>query len=200
VGVVVGDGGDDACGSVGWGGDDAASGGVLFVDGHGVDGYPVDGGERVFGADGVEAFGETVGSAADVQASGKDAFGGYAALGALPHGLPDGEDAGSDFFFGGLVGWRGTELRAVDGEVGVIEESDFVGQHQFRDGQFVFRGDGEEVCRAAERVGDGAGGGEGFGGALCFGDDEAPAYGVENFFGELLAGIFEGGEAHSVGV
>ena len=55
VRVVVGDGGDDAGGSVGGGGDDAASGGVLFVDGHGVDGDPVDWGERVFGADGVEA-------------------------------------------------------------------------------------------------------------------------------------------------
>ena len=92
--VVVGDGGDDAGGSVGGGGDDAASGGVLFVDGHGVDGDPVDGGEGVFGADGVEAIGEAVGSAADVEASGEDAFGGDASLGALLHGLPDGEDAG----------------------------------------------------------------------------------------------------------
>ena len=45
--VVVGDGGDDSGGSVGGRGDDAASGGVLFVDGHGVDGDPVDGRERV---------------------------------------------------------------------------------------------------------------------------------------------------------
>src|SRR5438552_2953044 len=78
VGVVVGDGGDDAGGSVGGCGDDAASGGVLFVDGDGIDGDPVDGGEGVFGADGVEAFGEAVGSAADVEASGEDAFGGGA--------------------------------------------------------------------------------------------------------------------------
>ncbi len=102
MGVVVGDGGDDAGGSVGGGGDDSASGGVLFVDGHGVDGDPVDGGEWVFGADGVEALGEAVGAAADVEASGEDAFGGDAALGAVLHGLPEGEDAGVDFFFGRL--------------------------------------------------------------------------------------------------
>ena len=103
VGVVVGDGGDDAGGSVGGGGDDSASCGVLFVDGHGVDGDPVDGGERIFGADGVEAFGEAVGAAADVEAAGKDAFGGDAALGALLHDLPEGEDAGADLFFGRLM-------------------------------------------------------------------------------------------------
>ena len=44
--VVLGDGGDDAGGAVGGGGDDAATGGVLLVDGHGVDGDPVDGRER----------------------------------------------------------------------------------------------------------------------------------------------------------
>ena len=39
-----------------------------------------------------------------------------------------------------------------------------------------------------------------FGGALGFGDDEASADGVEDFFGEDCAGAVEGGEAHAVGV
>ena len=46
--IVVAEGGNDAGGSVGRSGDDSASCGVLFVDSHGVDGDPVDGGERIF--------------------------------------------------------------------------------------------------------------------------------------------------------
>ena len=61
-------------------------------------------------------------------------------------------------------------------------------------------GGGEEVRGAAERVRNFAGAGEGFGGAFGFGDDEATAYGVEDFFGELCAVVVEGGEAHAVGV
>ena len=53
-----------------------------------------------FGADGVEALGEAMGAAADVEAAGEDAFGGDAALGAGLHGLPEGEDAGVDLVFG----------------------------------------------------------------------------------------------------
>ena len=98
--VVVGDGGDDSGGSVGRGGDDSASGGVFFVDGHGVDGDPVERGEGVFGAFGLEAVREAWCSAADVEASGEDAFGGDASCGAGLHGLPEGEDAGFNLGFG----------------------------------------------------------------------------------------------------
>jgi len=76
AGVVeeeVGDGGDDACGSVGGSGDDAASGGVLFVDGHGDEGDGVHGGERVagfaFGIKTCEALGEAGGATTYVEAS-----------------------------------------------------------------------------------------------------------------------------------
>src|SRR6202020_1924100 len=48
AGVVMGDGGDDAGCSVGGGGDDTTSGGVLFVDSHGVDGDPVNRSEGIF--------------------------------------------------------------------------------------------------------------------------------------------------------
>jgi hypothetical protein len=75
----VRDGGDDACCSVGGRGDDAASGGVLFIDGHGVDGDPVERGERIDGrfalAALAQALGETMRAAADVEAAGKNAFG-----------------------------------------------------------------------------------------------------------------------------
>jgi len=54
------------------------------------------------GADGVEALGEAVGAATDVEAAGEDAFGGYAAFRALLHGLPDGEDAFLDL----LMKWE----------------------------------------------------------------------------------------------
>src|SRR5271170_5099891 len=63
----------------------------------------------------------------------------------------------------------------------------------------LFR-DGEEVCGTAEGIGDRAGRGEGFGGTLGFGDDEASAYGVEDFCGDWSASTVVGGEAHSVGV
>ena len=95
----MGDGGNDACGSIGGRGDDAATGGVLLVDGHGVDGDPVDGGKGIGGADGVETLGEAMGAAANVEAAGQDAFGGDAALGALLHDLPEGEDAGANLLF-----------------------------------------------------------------------------------------------------
>ena len=51
-------------------------------------------------------FGEAVGAAADVEASGEDAFGGDAAFGALLHGVPEGEDAGLIFVFGSGCGRR----------------------------------------------------------------------------------------------
>src|ERR1700730_11874854 len=41
-----------------------------------------------------------MGSAADVEATREDAFGGDAALGALLHGLPESESAVADFFYG----------------------------------------------------------------------------------------------------
>jgi len=110
----VGDGGDDACGSVGGSGDDAAAGGVLFVDGHGDEGDGVHGGERVAGfgdscrskaccrfiVETCEAFGESGGAAADVEAAGECAFGGDTAFDAVGHGLPEGEDGGFDLVFG----------------------------------------------------------------------------------------------------
>ena len=100
MGVVIGDGGDDAGGAVGGCGDDSAACGVLFVDGHCVEGDPVDGRKGVFGADGVEALGEAMGTAADVEASGENAFGSDAAFGALLHGLPEGENADADLGLG----------------------------------------------------------------------------------------------------
>ena len=95
-------------------------------------------------------------------------------------------------------GWRCPW--AVDVDIGVVEEGDFVGEHEFGDGEVVLLCGGEEVCGAAEGVGDSAGAGEAFGGALGFGDDEASADGVEDYFGERCAGVVEGGEAHAVGV
>jgi len=74
VEIEVGDGGDDARGSVGGCGDNAASGGVLFVDGHGYEGDGVHGSERIaeaaFGVYAFQAASEASGAAADVEAAG----------------------------------------------------------------------------------------------------------------------------------
>ena len=59
--------------------------------------------------------GEAMGAAADVEASGEDAFGGDAAVGALLHGLPEGEDAGFGFSLREIATVRRAWLRAVDG-------------------------------------------------------------------------------------
>jgi hypothetical protein len=59
---------------------------------------------------------------------------------------------------------------------------------------------GEEVGSAAERIGNGAVANFAFRGALDLGDDEAPADGVEDVFGEKSVRFVEGREAHAVGV
>ncbi len=203
--IVLRDGGDDAGGAVGGGGDDAASGGVLLVDGHGVDGDPVDGRERVLGAAVVETLGEAVGAAADVEASGKNALGRDAALDGLLHGAPEGEDAGLDLLFGRRCRVGGCAGGTRDGERGIVEERDLVGQQQFGDGELVLGGELEQLCGAAERIGHVArwgadGRGAGGGGVLGLGDDEAAADGVEDLLRERRAGGVEGGEAHAVGM
>ena len=157
---VVGDGGDDAGGAVGWGGDDAAAGGIFFVDGHGDEGDGVEWSERVAGfLLGIEA-GETArearGAAADVEAAGQGAFVGDAAVDAVLHGLPEGEDGGLDLLFGcegfehgrrrGEVGaLRGDDAVDAARDGGVVEERDFVGEDDVGDGEAVFVGDAEEL-------------------------------------------------------
>lgn len=206
--VVVGDGGNNSGGSVGRSGNDSASGGVLLVDGHGVYRDPVHGGERIFRAFGFEAAGETGGSAANVKASGEDAFDLDAALGAGLHGPPESEDAGFDSFFWRLrlpwmrrpifCGWR--SFGTVDGDCGVVEKSYFVVEDELRDGEVVVLCGREEVGGAAEGIRNGALADCAFGGALCFGDDEASADGVEDLFGKNGVGFVEGCEAHAIGV
>ena len=186
VGVVVGDGGDDAGRAVGGGGDDATAGGVFFIDGHGVDGDPIEGGEGVGGflflLFFAEAGGEAMGAAADVEAAGEDAFGDDAAGDAGLHDAPDFEDAMVDL------------LR------GCLSEGAFVGLHELVDAEGVGVGEVEKFGGAVKWVGDlrVCGGGSGWGCAI-FGD-EAAADGEEGALDELRAGGVEGGEAEAVGV
>ena len=206
--------------AVGRGGDHSAACGVLFVDGHGVDGDPVDGRERVFGADSVEALSEATGAAANVESAWKDAFGGDTAFGALLHRLPEGEDALPDLVLKRKIRKReirkweiraggGSEAGAPYGCGGLVPklrrvERAFVGEDEFRDGHLMSTGGGEELGGVAEGVRDFTGAGCAFGVALGYelrvGDDEAAADGVEDLFQQLCACAVEGGEAHSVGV
>ena len=76
-GGVVKDGGDDPGRAVGGSGDDAATGGVLFVDGERVEVDPVEDGERI-GEGGFVAVAEIlmklVGASADLETAGKESF------------------------------------------------------------------------------------------------------------------------------
>jgi len=141
-----------------------------------------------------------MGATADVEAAGEDAFCGDTAFGAQLHRLPEGEDAGANLFFGGFAVLCGGGLGAIDGDGRVFEESNLVGEEKVGDGEVVLLCSGEEIGSAAEWIGDGASAGEGLGGTLCFGDNEAAADGVEDFVGQDGSCFVEGCEAHAVGV
>ncbi len=148
--IVAGDGGDDSGGSVGGCGDDAASGGVFFVDGHGVDGDPVERGERVVICLAAGALAlpsrslsrrrcdKTRGAAADFEASGKNAFGCDAALDAALHDLPDVQRCR-----------RGPRLRVG----GLGSQRALVGEHDLPDGEIIFCRDFQQVGGALEWIG-----------------------------------------------
>jgi len=158
VEVEVGDGGDDAGGSVGGSGNDAAAGGVFFVDGHGDQRDGVHGGERIAEAaafpksricclfiHAFETSGEAGSAATDVEAAGEGAFGGDATVDTVGHGLPKGEDGG---VYGGFWGERdggvivAEAMDAVDAadDGGVGEEGDLVGHDELGDGEVVVVG------------------------------------------------------------
>jgi hypothetical protein len=59
----------------------------------------------------------------------------------LLHGAPEGEDAGLDLFLRGR-GCVGTGAWGTgDGEGGIVEQGDLVGQHQFGDRDLVLGGE-----------------------------------------------------------
>ena len=150
----------------------------------------------------VRRAGEALGAAADVEAPGEDAFGGDAALGGLPHDVPEGEDGGVDLLFGGGGGFARGGRGAGDAELGgVLEEGDLVGEDEVGDGEVVLGGEGEELGGARVGVGDGAGAGGGAAGVeLGGGEDEAASDGEEGVLVEDLSGSVAGGEGEAVGV
>ena len=101
VRVVVQHGRDDARRTVRRGGDDASTGGVLLVDGQGVEGDPVHAPQRVVaGRLELQASGQLGRPAAHAQAAGQHALGGDAVAHALLHDLPDLEQALADLLLG----------------------------------------------------------------------------------------------------
>lgn len=114
------DGGDDSCGSVGWGSDDAAEGGIFFVDSEGENADPAEGLLKVWA--GISHCGDppikiSVGSCSDevgilffctadnVEAAGEDAIGVGAAIDAGFHGFPDFGESSFSIFSGSPSGF-----------------------------------------------------------------------------------------------
>jgi len=97
-----------------------------------------------------------------------------------------------------FCGWR--SFGTVDGDRGVVEKSYFVVEDELRDGEVVVLCGREEVGGAAEGIRNGALADCAFGGALCFGDDEASADGVEDLFEKNGVDFVDGRETHAVGV
>ena len=97
--------GNHTRGAVGGRGDHASAGCVLFVDGHGVDGDPVERGQRIaaqaIGFLLAQTAGEAMRAAANIQSAGQNAFRGDAPFNAGAHRLPDALDA-----FANDLDWR----------------------------------------------------------------------------------------------
>jgi len=141
AGGEVEDGGNDAGRAVSGGGDDAAAGGILLVDGEGVEVDPVEDGEGI-GEGGfvevAEILVEFVGAAADVEAAGEGALGGAAVADAFLHGDPDGVEALAGFGLGAEAGFvsEGEFGDGVAGGFAVGEEfgAGVVGEGDLSDG------------------------------------------------------------------
>ena len=130
---VVQDRGHDAGRAVGGGGDHPAAGGVLLVDGQGVEGDAV---HRLRGVHLlVEVTPELGRAAAHAQAPGQDPARGRPALDALAHHRPEVQQAGPGLLLG-----------APDG---------LVREHHVADPQAVVPGAGDELVAGVEGVGHG---------------------------------------------
>ena len=71
----------------------------------------------------------------------------------LLHRVPESEDAGFDLLFGRGCRVGGRAEGARDGERGIVEQGDLVGQHEIGDGELVLGGEAEQIGAAVEGVG-----------------------------------------------
>ena len=132
--IIKRHGGNHAGRAIGGRSDHAAARGVLFIHSHGVDGYPVERGERI--AAQIAGFllaqprSQTIRAAPNIQASGQNAFSRDAALDAGLHGEPEALNTFAHDFDGRLVQVaRGHQVSCDDGAL--------VLKHELADGDLV---------------------------------------------------------------